>query len=146
MLAGSPSLTGDVTGGPLPATLTFDNGSGFNDYFEAFTFGSNLSFNVSLYGPALNSPDRASTSGSTFAFSMFSNVAGTVPALTTDLTNGFAFKIDVNLDGTTTGTNFSPQTSVSTTNAVPEPSSFFSFFLGTVASLYLKYRKVEFGR
>src|ERR1035441_4992626 len=67
-LAGSPSLTGDVTGGPMPATLAFDNGTGFNDYFEGLTFGSILSFNVSLFGPALSAPDGASTSGSVFAF------------------------------------------------------------------------------
>ena len=123
-LAGGPTLTGDVVGA-LPATLTFDNGTGFNDYFEGFTFGSTLSFQVSLYGPALSSPDGTSTSGSTFAFSMFSDAAGTMPALTTDTTDGFAFTIDVNLDGTTTVTNFSAQTTVepATTPAVPEPGT-----------------------
>jgi len=104
-LAGSPTLTGDVAGA-LPATLTFDNGTGLNDYFEGFTYGSTLSFQVSLYGPALSSPDGTSTSGSTFAFSMFSDAAGTIPALTTDTIDGFAFTVDVNLDGTTTVTNF----------------------------------------
>jgi hypothetical protein len=122
-LAGGPSLIGDITGGPLPATLTFDNGTGFNDYFEGFTFGSNLLFDVRLYGPAVNSPDGTSTSGTTFAFSMFSDAAGTIPALTTDLTNGFASMVDVNLDGTTTVTNFSLQTTISPVSAVPEPSS-----------------------
>jgi hypothetical protein len=71
-LAGNSSSTGDVAG-TLPATLTFDNGTAFNDYFEGFTFGSTLSFQVSLFGPALSSPDGVSTSGSTFAFSMFSD-------------------------------------------------------------------------
>ena len=92
--------------------MTFDNGTAFNDYFEGFTYGSTLSFQVSLYGPALSSPDGTSTSGSTFAFSMFSDAAGTMPVLTTDTTDGFAFTIDVNLDGTTTVTNFSAQTTV----------------------------------
>jgi hypothetical protein len=32
-LAGSPSLTGDVSGA-LPGTLTYDNGTAYNDYFE----------------------------------------------------------------------------------------------------------------
>ncbi|HLK66776.1 MAG TPA: NF038129 family PEP-CTERM protein [Bryobacteraceae bacterium] len=128
-LAGSPAFTGDVSGA-LPATLTFDNGTGFNDYFDGFTFGSTLSLQVSLYGPALSSPDGTSTSGSTFAFSMFSDAAGTVPALTSDTMNGFAFTADVNLDGTTTVANFSSQTSVAPeTGAVPEPDGIL--LLGT---------------
>jgi spore coat protein U-like protein len=121
-LAGSPALTGDVAGA-LPTTLTFDNGTAFNDYFEGFTYGSTLSIRVSLFGPALSSPDGTSTSGSTFAFSMFSDAAGTIPALTNNTTEGFAFTIGVNLDGTTTVTNFSPQTTVvPETVSVPAPS------------------------
>jgi len=115
-LAGSPTLTGDVSG-TLPSTLTFDNTTGFNDYFEGFKFGSTLSFDVSLYGPAISSPDGLSTSGSTFAFSMFSDATGTTPVLTTDTTDGFAYVIDVNLDGTTTATSFLP------TSGVPEPEA-----------------------
>jgi hypothetical protein len=119
-----PCRTGDVTG-QLPATLTFDNGTGFNDYFDDFTFGTTISFAVSLYGPALSAPDGISTSGSTFAFSMFSDAAGTIPVLTSDTTNGFAFTVDVNLDGTTTVTDSSVQTTVAPASvAVPEPNSF----------------------
>jgi hypothetical protein len=55
---------------------------------------------------------------------MFSDGAGTVPVLTTDTVNGFAFTVDVNRDGTTTVTNSSAQTGISSaTNVVPEPSS-----------------------
>jgi hypothetical protein len=130
MLAGAcPCTTGDVTG-QLPATLTFDNGSGFNDYFDNFTYGTTISFAVSLYGPALSSPDGVSTSGSTFAFSMFSDPAGMTPVLTSDTTDGFAFTIDVNLDGSTTVTNYSAQTSVTAMGSpggpggsVPEPGT-----------------------
>lgn len=123
-LAGAPTLTGDASG-TLPATLTFDNATAFNDYFQGFTFGTTLAFNVSLYGPALSSPDGISTSGSTFALSMFSDAAGTIPALTTDTTNGFASIVNVNLDGSTTVTNFSAQTNVAPAGvaAVPEPSN-----------------------
>src|SRR5579859_4242167 len=77
---GSPALAGHVSG-TLPATITLDNGTAFNDYFQGFTFGSTLSFNVTLFGPALSSPDGASASGTTFAFSLFSDAAGTQPAL-----------------------------------------------------------------
>jgi len=124
VLAGAcPCGIGDVSG-QLPATITFDNGAGLNDYFDDFTFGSTISFQVSLYGPALSSPDGVSTSGSTFAFGMFSDAAGTIPVLTTDTTDGFAFTVGVNLDGTTTVTNFSSQTDVgSGTSTIPEPSS-----------------------
>jgi hypothetical protein len=121
-LAGSPTLTGDVSG-VLPTTLTFDNGVGYNDFFEGFTYGTTLSFQVSLYGPALSSPDLVSQSGSTFAFSMFSDGAGTAPTLTTDTINGFAARLDVNLDGTTTVTDLSAETIVASSVVTPEPES-----------------------
>jgi hypothetical protein len=124
-LAGNcPCGTGHVTG-QLPGTITFNNGTAFNDYFDQFTYGSTLSFDVSLYGPALSSPDGVSTSGSTFAFSMFSDAAGTTPVLTTDTTQGFAVTIEVNLNGTTTVTNYSSQTRVTPLGrtTTPEPGT-----------------------
>ncbi len=143
-LAGNcPCATGDVAG-QLPSTLTFDNGGGFNDYFDAFTFASTLSFQVSLYGPALSSPDGISTSGSTFAFSMFSDAGGTMPALTTDASDGFAFLVDVNLDGSTTVTNFSGQTTVTAAagGGAPEPGSLMLTAAG-LACLGVVRRAVE---
>jgi hypothetical protein len=119
--SGGPCLTGDVSG-TLPSTVTFDNGTGFNDYFQGFTFGSSLVFDLRLYGPAVNAPDGTPTSGSTFAFSLFSDSAGTIPTLTTDLINGFAATIDLNLDGSTTVNDLSAQTSINQVSAVPEPS------------------------
>src|SRR5580658_9770598 len=62
-LDGPPSLTGDVSG-TLPGTLSFDNGTFFNDYFTGFTYGTTLSFAVDLFGPAISSPDGVSQSGS----------------------------------------------------------------------------------
>lgn len=105
-LAANAAVIGDVSGA-LPGALTFDNGTPFNDSFQGFTYGSTILFSFTLFGPALSSPDGVSTSGSTFSFSMFSDAAGTQPVLTTDTTDGFALVVNVNLDGTTTVTNFS---------------------------------------
>ncbi len=127
-LVGSPSLTGDASGS-LPGTLTFDNGAAFNDYFQDFKFGSTLSFDVSLYGPALSSPNGTATSGSAFAFSMFSDAAGTMPVLTSDTTDGFAYTVAVNLNGSTTATNYI--TSQTITSTTPEPSGIM--LVGTAA-------------
>jgi hypothetical protein len=136
-LAGSPAPTGDVSGA-LPAALTFDNGTVYNDYFEGFTFGTNLFFDVSLYGPALSSPDGTSTSGSTFAFSMFSDSAGTIPALTTDTVDGFAVTVDVNLDGTTTAASLSDQTAIEQVSSTPEPGSMAEMALAV--GLWITFR------
>jgi hypothetical protein len=116
---GSPLLTGDASGS-LSGTLTLDNGSGFNDYFQQFTYGATLSFDVSLFGPALSAPDGVSSSGSTFAFSMFSDAAGTTPALTMDVTDGFAYVVNINLDGSSTVANY-----IVNSAPAPEPATWF---------------------
>jgi len=123
VFAGTPVVSGDVTGGSLPVPVIFDNLAPFNDYFQGFTFGSSLVFDIRLFGPAVNAPDGTSSSGSTFAFSMFSDVAGTMPVLTTDLADGFAALANVNLDGTISVNNFSTATAVTPVSAVPEPAS-----------------------
>ena len=64
-----------------------------------------------IRGPPVNTPGGKSSSRSTFAFSMFSDAAATKPALTTDLTDGFAALANINLDGTIAVTNFSTATS-----------------------------------
>jgi hypothetical protein len=135
--------TGDVSG-TLPGTLTFDNGTAFNDYFDGFTFGSSISFELSLFGPALSSPDGVSTSGSTFAFSMFSDSAGTMPVLTSDTTDGFAFTVDVNLDGSTTVNNFSQANVMpTTTGSAPEPGSLILIGAGLVCVAILRLRQAS---
>jgi hypothetical protein len=136
---GSSVLTGD-TSGALPGTVLFNNGGGFNDYFTGFTYGSTITFAVNLFGPAVVSPDGVSTFGSTFAFSLFSDPAGTVPVLTSDTVNGFAALVNVNLDGSTTVTNNSSQLTISTpAAAVPEPGSLLLLAAGLAArALFLR--------
>jgi hypothetical protein len=129
VLATLPSLTGDATGA-LPGDLTFMNDQFYNDYFEGFTFGTTISFEVSLFGPALSEPDLTDSSGSSFGFSMFSDSAGTIPTLTSDTANGYAFTVAVNLDGSITASNFSAQTSlVQQVSPVPEPAGFVTSLL-----------------
>src|SRR5271165_6076682 len=139
-LVGAPFLTGNVVGA-LPGTLTFQNSTAFNDYFQGFTYGSSLTFDVHLYGPALTSPNGTATSGSTFAFSMFGDPAGTMPVLTTDTTDGFAFLINVNLDGTTTVLNYSLETTVVPV-PVPEPNALGVMLTGmAIALVTLRIRR-----
>ena len=138
-LTGLPSQTGDVSGA-LPSTLTFDNRTALNDSFQGVTYGSTLSFAVRLFGAALTSPNGA-TSGSTFAFSMFSDPSGTTPILTSDTTDGFAFLVNVNLDGTTTVSNFSTATTVTPVSTVPLPASALLFGSGLAGLFGTRRRK-----
>ena len=138
-LASSPILTGNVSG-TLASTVTFTNSTVYNDYFSGFLFGGTLSFVVSLLGPALTTPDGTSTSGSAFAFSMFSDADGTIPALTSDAINGFAYTVAVNLDGTTTPTVSSSKLTASVTT-VPEPSSAWLFGAGLLGLGILQFKR-----
>lgn len=143
-LSGSPQVNGTVTG-TLPGPLVIGNGTQFNDYFQGFTFGTSIAFNLTFSGPALSSPNGTSTSGSTFAFGMFDST-GSNPLLTTD-PNGNTFIVAVHLDGTTSVTTFPPATggiSAATvavaTTAVPEPSTLTLTLLALTGTLILKSR------
>jgi hypothetical protein len=125
---GTQTPTGDVTGGPFPAPVAISNGytggvndSGYNDYFETFTYGKTLLFSVTLGGPAVNAPDGFSTGNSEFFFSMFTDVNGLDPAPGTD-SNGVAGTLTVNPNGSITAVAVSPNFNSS---FVPEPASFW---------------------
>ena len=142
---GGPSLFGDVSG-TLPGTVSFDNAGGFDDYFTAFTFGSTLSFQVNLSGPAVTSPDGVSTSASTFGFSMFSDPNAVTPVLTND-PNGFAFTTDINLQGSTTLTNNSAQVTATLQGPVPtpEPSSLALMLAGIGLIMMMMRKRIPLG-
>ena len=133
-----PVRTGDASG-TLPGTLTFDNLTGFNDYFEDFTFGTTLSFLASFSGPALTSPTGTFPSDSKFVFSMFSDAAGTVPALTSNAL-GDALDISVlHTTGNTSVTNFSAFTTAPV--FTPEPNSLLALTTGLLAVCFIVRRK-----
>jgi hypothetical protein len=85
-------------------TVSFGNSTSFNDYFQPLVFGSTPdSFFMDFSGPALESPDGTSTSGTTFSLSFFDSNLN--PVLTNN-PDGFAATININLDGTTTAETF----------------------------------------
>lgn len=126
----STGPSGDVSGS-LDSSLTLKNSTAYNDFFQGFTYGSNLSFNVTLSGDALNNPS-GSTYGSSFAFSLYDS-SGTTLLLTTD-PYGSVMTINVDAGGTMSVETFDtpggglPVGSVSPlVTSAPEPSSWFLF-------------------
>ena len=104
ILAQPPILTGDASGS-LPGTLTLDNGTAYNDVFQGFTFGNSFGFNLTLSGPAIDSP--GGTVGSAFALSLYA-ADGITPLLTTD-PNGSVSTVYLNANGTALAEDFSSE-------------------------------------
>jgi hypothetical protein len=116
---GAAPLVADSVSGTLPPSITLSNAANAL-YMVGFTYASTISFNVIFDGPAITSPDGVSNSGTTFAFFML-NDDQSVPFLTSNV-QGFAFLIDINLNGTTTVTDFITSTHT-VAEGVPEPGS-----------------------
>ena len=109
----------------MPGALTLDNGTAFNDAFQGFTFGDSFGLNLTLSGPAIDSP--GGTTGSAFALSLYA-ADGITPLLTTD-PNGSVATIDLNANGTASVSYVCPKPdgrhagSDRRRGAVPEPST-----------------------
>jgi PEP-CTERM motif len=122
----SPSTTGDVTG-TLPGSLLIrnDDPGGINDYNQSFTYGSYISFDVSL---ALTGTVGPGSTGSTFYLTLYDgsgNPYSTGPALP-----GETVAITINPDGTATPAGYGPVngsfptvTVTPLTTTIPEPST-----------------------
>ena len=131
-----PERSGNVSGA-LPGTLALGNDGDYNDYFQTFAFGSLLSFDIVLSGPAVGMA-APGTSGSTSSFSVFSDTGGTQPALSSN-PDGFALTADINADGTTTLRNYTaPVTPVS---ATPENPTALLVLTGMVFALAVHWRR-----
>lgn len=136
--ANAPFITGDASG-MLPGTLSLDNATFYNDYFQDFTFGNSLSFDLLLDGPALESPDGIASGGSTFTFGMFASDQVT-PLLSTS-PNGEALDVNVNLDGTASYTTYPAGAGQpSAVQVVPEPASLTLLVSGAFGLLMFRKR------
>jgi hypothetical protein len=122
---------GNVSG-MLPGTVSMNNGQQVNDYTEALTFGTSVSFDLDLSGDAISNPNG--TGGGTFTLDFLDSSGNYL--FTADPINDIpVFTVDVNPDGSTTGTTYpsssgaSPVVTFSGPVNVPEPSS-----LGLIAA------------
>jgi PEP-CTERM motif len=125
--------SGDATGpagGPL-TTLSFDNGTALNELTYNSVYGTTMSFDLTLSGPALSggAPSGAST---TFSFTLYDpsgDPYSTGPG-------GSIVTIVINPDGSTTGTAYSPSSAggptatVTQQGVVPEPSTLLLSIIG----------------
>lgn len=123
-LGGTPMVSGDVTG-TLPAPVIAMNDQTFNDYFETFTYGSQLSFFVTLAASAPSSIPIDTT----FSFFLYDQNGN--PISNSSSPSGEA--LDLNIDGLTgvaTLVGYFPPPPIVVLAGVPEPSGVLLLGLG----------------
>jgi hypothetical protein len=122
-----PGTNTNESSGMLPGTVSQDNSTSFDDYIEEMTFGTTITFDLVLYGPAISNPNG--DGGGTFTLD-FLNSDQSGYLFTADSQNDVpVFTVDINPDGTTTAMSYPSQNNgpsvvtFSGPTAVPEPSS-----------------------
>jgi PEP-CTERM motif len=136
----------DVTG-QLPGTVSFDNGTTFDDYYEGITFGTTITFDLLLSGPAIDSPNG--DGGGTFTLD-FLNSSQSGYLFTNDPSADVqVLTVNVNPDGSTTAASYasvgdgSPVVTFSGPTVVPEPSMLLLLGGGLVAIGAFRRRRVR---
>lgn len=120
--------TGAVSG-ELPGTVTLMNSQPSpNEYTEAMTFGTTITFDLDLYGPAINAPNGSPGGGGTFTLDFLDSNGNYL--FTNDNQNDVpVFTVDINPDGSTTAMTYPstdngpPVVTFVGPTAVPEPST-----------------------
>lgn len=114
-----PGTNTNDSSGMLPGTVTLGNSTSFDDYIEEMTFGTTITFDVDLYGPAISNPNG--DGGGSFILDFLNSDQSAY--LFTDNPDGAAFEVDINGDGTTTATSYSSDVSFVGPTEVPEPAT-----------------------
>jgi hypothetical protein len=135
---GAAQTTGNVSG-TLPATVTMDNNN--TEYLNALTFGTGIQFGL-LFS------DTPTGGGSTFTLSLL-NQAMDAALLTSNQTDGFIFRFDIDGTGQITHTTYPTETgapsvvTITELTGVPEPGSFALVAIGAMAGLVVVRRRQQ---
>jgi hypothetical protein len=137
--SGSPTTSGTVIGGPLPATTTERIIGGIGaDYLQNFTYGNFLQFTLSL---GFTSPNpQTFTTDDTFGLALYDNSFN--PQLSNGNEGDFIFTIDLHPNGTTTIHNASSGGQL-TISSTPEPATLTLFGVALLAGIPLWRRRIE---
>lgn len=131
---------GTASGGAVPATITLSNTSADNEDFEDVTFGPSLAFEMHFSGPAISSPNGDPANESTFAFSVFTDLPGTIPATSigADPATGNVADITVSPEGALVPDVISPNAGIA---PVPEPGTIWLLGAGLLAVCHRRLKK-----
>jgi hypothetical protein len=132
--------------GMLPGTVTLMNSQPSpNEYTEAMTFGTTITFDLDLYGPAISNPNGQG--GGTFILD-FLNSDQSGYLFTADSQNDVpVFTVTINGDGSTTASTYPsenngpPVVTFVGPTAVPEPASVLMFLSAGLLALAVLGRR-----